>query len=133
MHRLATSGTTRLYEYGTVPDIAQRSNRAHAPGTAFRVLIAGGRHFTDYPALRATLETLAHRLPDVELLTVSGRGVPMPAGLTMIRADALTAGIATEVTTRDGVQVLDFHSLPGTFATFLNTINISLKTRQELM
>ena len=32
----------------------------------FRVLIAGGRHFTDYPALRAALDTLlANRLPDV--------------------------------------------------------------------
>ncbi|QJX00040.1 DUF2493 domain-containing protein [Frigoriglobus tundricola] len=45
---------------------------------AFRVLIAGGRHFTDYPHLRATLDALlAQRLPDVELLTIGGRGVPM--------------------------------------------------------
>jgi hypothetical protein len=37
---------------------------------AFRVLIAGGRYFTDYPLLRATLDALlANRLPDVELLT----------------------------------------------------------------
>jgi hypothetical protein len=47
---------------------------------AFRALIAGGRHFTDYPALRAALDTLlAPRLPDVELLTIGGRGVPMLA------------------------------------------------------
>ena len=45
---------------------------------AFRVLIAGGRHFTDYPTLRTTLDALlAHRLPDVELLTTGGPGVPM--------------------------------------------------------
>ena len=47
---------------------------------AFRVLITGGRNFTDYPALRAALDTLlANRLPDVELLTTGGRGVPMLA------------------------------------------------------
>lgn len=45
---------------------------------AFRVLVAGGRHFTDYPLLRATLDTLlANRLPEVELLTTGGPGVPM--------------------------------------------------------
>jgi hypothetical protein len=37
----------------------------------FRVLVAGGRHFTDYHLLRATL--------DVELLTPGGPGVPMQA------------------------------------------------------
>jgi hypothetical protein len=43
---------------------------------AFRVLIAGGRRFTDYPTLRATLDALlAKRLPDVELLTCGGPGV----------------------------------------------------------
>jgi hypothetical protein len=47
---------------------------------AFRVLITGGRHFTDYPLLRATLDALlANRLPDVELLTTGGPGVPMLA------------------------------------------------------
>ena len=47
---------------------------------AFRVLIAGGRHFTNYPTLRAALDALlANRLPDVELLTAGGRGVPMLA------------------------------------------------------
>ena len=40
--------------------------------------IAGSRHFTDYPLLRATHDAfLAHCLPDVELLTIGGRGVPM--------------------------------------------------------
>jgi NADPH-dependent 2,4-dienoyl-CoA reductase/sulfur reductase-like enzyme len=47
---------------------------------AFRVLIAGGRRFSDYPTLRATLDKLlANRLPDVELLTVGGPGVAMLA------------------------------------------------------
>jgi hypothetical protein len=32
------------------------------------VLIAGGRHFANYPALRA------NRMPDVVLLTADGRG-----------------------------------------------------------
>src|SRR5829696_4403615 len=46
----------------------------------FRVLIAGPRTFTDYPALRAALDALLkNRLPDVELLTCGGRGVPMLA------------------------------------------------------
>ena len=47
---------------------------------AFRVLVTGGRHFTDYPALRAFLDALlANRLPDMEVLTPGGRGVPMLA------------------------------------------------------
>ena len=46
----------------------------------FRVLIAGGKHFTDYVTLRAVLDMLlADRLPDVELLTARGQGVPMLA------------------------------------------------------
>jgi hypothetical protein len=44
---------------------------------ALRVLIAGGRHLTDYPTLRATLVALlVNRLPDVERLTTGGAGVP---------------------------------------------------------
>jgi hypothetical protein len=47
---------------------------------AFRVLIAGDRHFPNYPLLRATLDALlANRLPDVALLTAGGPGVPMLA------------------------------------------------------
>jgi hypothetical protein len=46
----------------------------------FRVLFAGPRHFTDYPTLRAALDVLlVNRLPDVELLTVGGPGVPILA------------------------------------------------------
>jgi hypothetical protein len=60
---------------------------------SFRVLIAGGRHFTDYPTLRATLDALqAHRLPDVELLTAGGPGVAMlAASYAKERGLALTA------------------------------------------
>lgn len=62
------------------PDIAPARVRAHTLGMAFRVLIAGGRHFTDYPLLRATLDALlANRLPDVEVLTPGGPGVSMLA------------------------------------------------------
>ena len=47
---------------------------------SFRVLIAGPRHFTDDPALRAALDVLlANRLPDVVLLTCGGRGILMLA------------------------------------------------------
>ena len=47
---------------------------------AFRVLIAGGRHFTDYPLLRDTLDALlANRPPDVRPVTAGGPGVPMLA------------------------------------------------------
>jgi hypothetical protein len=47
---------------------------------SFRVLIAGPKHFKDYPTLRATLDTLlAKRLPDVELLTSGGPDVAMLA------------------------------------------------------
>jgi integrase len=51
----------------------------------------------------------------------------------MIRADAAAAGLALAIDTKDGVQVLDFHSLRGTFATLLDALDISLKARQELM
>lgn len=48
---------------------------------SFRVLITGGvRPSCSYAALRAALDALlANRLPDVELLTAGGRGVPMLA------------------------------------------------------
>jgi hypothetical protein len=40
---------------------------------SFRVLIAGPRQFTNYPALRTALDALlVNRLPDVELLTYGG-------------------------------------------------------------
>ena len=40
---------------------------ADSVGMGFRLLVAGGRHFTDYPALRAVLDTLlTDRLPDVD-------------------------------------------------------------------
>ena len=53
---------------------------AQTADMSFRVLIVGGRHFTNYPALRAALDALlVNRLPDVELLTAGGRGVPMLA------------------------------------------------------
>jgi hypothetical protein len=46
---------------------------------SLHLLIAGGRHFTDCPALRAALNALlANRLPDVELLNASHR---KPSGL----------------------------------------------------
>jgi hypothetical protein len=48
---------------------------------AFRVLIAGSRHFTDYPALRAALDILLkNRLHDATILTCGCRGVPMARG-----------------------------------------------------
>jgi hypothetical protein len=47
---------------------------------AFRVLVIGGRQLISYSALRFTLDKLlAKRLPDVELLTAGGPGVPMLA------------------------------------------------------
>ena len=47
---------------------------------SFCVLITGGRHFSDYPLLRRTLDALlVNRLPDVTLLTAGGPGVPMLA------------------------------------------------------
>ncbi len=47
---------------------------------AFRVLIASGRHITNYALMRATLDALlANRLPDAELLTNGGPVVPMAA------------------------------------------------------
>jgi hypothetical protein len=69
---------------------------------AFRVLIAGGRHFTDFPTLRVTLDALlANRLPDVELLTTGGPGVPM-----------LAASYATERGLRMTALVPDFRRFP---------------------
>lgn len=47
---------------------------------AFRVLIAGGRWFTDYPQLRGILDTLlVNHISNVELLTTGGPGVAMLA------------------------------------------------------
>jgi hypothetical protein len=44
---------------------------------AFRLLILGGRQRVEYARLRAALDVLlVNRLPDVELLTAGGPGVP---------------------------------------------------------
>jgi hypothetical protein len=43
----------------------------------FRVLVIGPPMFRDYPCLRDVLDVvLANRVPDVELLTVGGSGLP---------------------------------------------------------
>src|SRR5688500_14922182 len=69
---------------------------------SFRLLIAGPRHFTDYPALRAARDALLmNRLPDVELLTCGGRGVPM-----------LAASYATERGLVVTARVADFVRFP---------------------
>jgi hypothetical protein len=68
----------------------------------FRVLIAGGRHFTDYTTLRATLEALlVNRLPDVERLTTGGAG-----------ETTLAASYATERGLVVTVLVPDFRRFP---------------------
>lgn len=44
---------------------------------AFRLLVIGDRGRVEYTAIRAALDALlAHRLPDVEILTTGGPGVP---------------------------------------------------------
>src|SRR5262245_54204958 len=54
-----------------------RSQRHRLGGMAFRVLVIGGRRFCDYRRLRDALDAaLAKRLPDVEILTAGGPGVP---------------------------------------------------------
>ncbi len=60
-----------------------------------------------------------------------GKWMDRPSEL--IQKDAAAAGLPLEVETKDGTQVLDFHSLRGTFATLLDGLDISLKARQELM
>lgn len=60
-------------------------------------------------------------------------GTRSERGSEMLKADAQAAEIDLVIQTKDGPQVLDFHSLRGTFATLLDTIDLSLKTRQELM
>jgi hypothetical protein len=73
---------------------------------ALRVLIAGGRHFTDYKTLRAVLDKLlANHLPDVELLTAGGSGVPM-----------LAASYATERGLTCTALVPDFGRFPAVAA-----------------
>src|SRR5947208_2364984 len=53
------------------------------------------RHFTNYPALRAALDALlVDRLPDAELLTCGGRGVPMAASCAAAKVLAVTARVA---------------------------------------
>lgn len=60
-----------------------------------------------------------------------GLWIDRPSAL--IQADAKLAGIPLTIETKDGEEVLDFHSLRGTFATLLDSADISLKARQELM
>lgn len=51
----------------------------------------------------------------------------------LIQADAGAAGVPVTVDTKDGSQVLDFHSLRGATATFLDALDICLKARLQLM
>ena len=84
------------------PTLRPFSRRATRPGMGFRVVIAGPRRFTDYPALRAALDALlVNHLPDVELLTCGGPGVP-------ILAASYTAAHNLLVT----VRVADFARFP---------------------
>ena len=90
---------------------------------------------------KSASQPLSATLAAVLAQYIAGKSVDQPVwagtwsekGSRMLKADAQAAEIATEVTTKDGPQVLDFHSLRGTFATFLDTINVSLKARQDLM
>ena len=91
-----------MYHSRSHPTLPPLVTGAHTRCMAFRVLIAGGRHFTDYPLLRATLDALlANRLPDVELLTTGGPGAPM-----------LAASYATERGLVVSALVPDFNRFP---------------------
>ena len=73
----------------------------------FRVLIAGGRSFTDYPRLRAALDALlAKRLPDVQILTGGGPGVPMLAA-SYATANGLEVTVLTPDFTRFPVDAVE--------------------------
>jgi hypothetical protein len=73
---------------------------------ALRVLITDGKHFTNFKTLRAVLDALlVNRLPDVELLTASGPGVPM-----------LAASYATERGLKLRALVPDFGRFPAVAA-----------------
>jgi hypothetical protein len=62
------------------------------------VLIGGGRHFTDYSALRATLDALlAHHLLDVELLTQGGPGVALLAASSATERGLKVAALVPEL------------------------------------
>jgi hypothetical protein len=51
--------------------------RGHSHEMPFHVLIIGGPTFRDYPRLRDAVDfALANRLPEVEILSVGGPGVP---------------------------------------------------------
>ena len=89
------------------------------------------------PACQPIPAALAHELRSF----LAGRPAEAPVwpgwwsgrAAEMIAEDATAAGVALTIDTKDGLQVLDFHSLRGTFATLLDALDISLKARQELM
>src|SRR5262245_26279370 len=62
---------------------------------SFRVLVIGGRRFCDNARLRDALDrALVNRLPDVELLTAGGPGVPALAA-SYARSRGLTLTVLT--------------------------------------
>lgn len=82
-------------------------------GMSFRVLVAGPRQFTNYPLLRAALDVLlANRLPDVELLTSGGPGVPiLAASYASERGLVVTARVADFV--RFPLDAVERRRVPG--------------------
>ena len=70
---------------------------------AFRVLVVGSRSWLDYPCLRDILDrALVNRLPDVEIVTPGGPGIP-----------ALAASYATSRGLPFLTVTLDFEKHPG--------------------
>jgi hypothetical protein len=62
----------------------------------FRVLVAGG-HFEDYKGLRVTLDgLLANRLPDVEVVTQGGSGVPCLAASYAVERGLVLSAVVPE-------------------------------------
>ncbi|MFO0825905.1 MAG: recombinase family protein [Gemmataceae bacterium] len=78
------------------------------------------------PMLRAFLDAIPAGTP-------CWAGTWSSRSADLIRDDAAEAGLTLDVDSRDGTLVLDFHSLRGTYATLLDGLDVSLKTRQELM
>jgi hypothetical protein len=70
---------------------------------AFHVLVVGGWGWFDYPRLRDVLDSaLVKRLPDVQVLTVGGRGVPALAA-----SYSCSRGLSLQTVT------LDYGKYPG--------------------
>lgn len=79
---------------------------------AFRILIIGGPQRVEYARLRAALDQLlANRLPDVEVLTAGGPGVPALASCYAAERGLALVTVPIDVSRRNDTEAAEYRAV----------------------